>query len=170
VNALANDKVAKELNENFVSTYMKVGKFQIINGVKVGGNVASYFCLPDGSVLHAVAGQMDARKMLNESRWALDTRKAAQTAGTNLDTGKLDRNRFALEVRKAHGERYHLAMNNHFGDKNVIPKKMPLLATPEAKTHWLLASQPLDKLDRIYPVVWRQILNEQLSALPVDKH
>jgi hypothetical protein len=169
VSALKDDRVAREINDNFISTYMKVGKFQIINGIKVGGNVASYFCMPDSSVVHAVAGTVNADKLLSEARWAIDTRKAAQIKSTNLDTGKVDLTKLKIEFRKAHGERYHAAMNGFRADKNVIPVKMPVLATQEAKTHWLLADQPLAKLDRIYPVVWRQILNEELSALPVDK-
>ena len=50
MNALANTQVADYLNENYICTFLKVGTFQIINGQKVGGNVASYFCLADGSV------------------------------------------------------------------------------------------------------------------------
>ena len=169
MNALADARVARELNENFVCTYMKVGKFQIINGQKVGGNVASYFCLANGAVVHAIAGPVNADKLRTEAHWATDTRKSAQVAGTNLDTGKLDMTKFAFQVRKAHFERYHAAMNNIWGDKTTIPIKMPLFANQEAKTHWLLAKQPLDKLERIYPVVWRQILNEELSALPVER-
>ncbi len=170
MNALADPRVAKELNDNFVCTYLKVGAFRIINGQKVGGNVASYFCLADGSVVHAVAGKVNADKLLQEAQWASDTRKAAQLKSTKLATGKIDMNRYAQHVSFAHGERYHAENNNHFGDKKVIPAKMPPLATQQAKTHWLLAKEPLAALDTVYPVVWRQILGEELSALPVRKN
>ena len=120
-------------------------------------------------MVHAIAGQVDANKLLQEARWASDTRKAAQTKSTRLGTGKTDMREFALQVRKAHGERYHADANNRGEDKNTIPAKMPRVATQETKTHWLLAKQPLAELDTIYPIVWRQILNEELSALPVER-
>ena len=49
------------LNRHFVSAFQKVATFQIVNGAqKQGGNVASYFCTPEGRVLHAIAGPVDA--------------------------------------------------------------------------------------------------------------
>jgi hypothetical protein len=170
VNALADQRVSDYLNDTFVCTYLKVGTFQIINGQKVGGNVASYFCLADGAVLHAVAGKVQGDKLLQETRWASDTRKTAQLKSTRLATGKMDMTEYARQVRLAHGERYHLEINNHFGDKTKIPQTMPILASQQAKAHWLLAKQPLAELDTVYPIVWRQILGEQLSALPVQRN
>jgi hypothetical protein len=169
VNALADARVAQFLNDNFVCTYLKVGAFKIIGGQKVGGNVATYYCLPDGAVLHAIAGKTDANRLLTESRWAIDIRKSAQTFSTNLGTGKTDLGKFAGFIRKAHGERYHEERHTVFGDRNEIPKTMPLAITQTAQTHWLLAKQPMARLDTIYPVVWRQILREELSALPVER-
>ena len=52
--ALANDQVGDYLNRHFVSSFLKVGTFALVNGQKQGGNVATYFCLPDGRVLHAL--------------------------------------------------------------------------------------------------------------------
>lgn len=169
MNALGNLRVAEYLNENFVCTYLKVGAFRIVNnGQKVGGNVASYFCMSNGAVLHAIAGPVDSNKLQLEARWALDTRKSAQARSFNAASGKLDAQAFARVVRTAHGERYHHEQRT-MGDKQILPKQMPLLATNAAKTHWLLADRPMAKLDTIYPIVWRQILNEELSALPVVK-
>ncbi len=56
------------MGDNFESTYQKVGTFRIVNGQKQGGNVASYFCLSDGTVIHAVAGPLNARQYLQELR------------------------------------------------------------------------------------------------------
>ena len=120
-------------------------------------------------MVHAIAGQVDANKLLQEARWASDTRKTAQTKSTRLGTGKMDMREYARQVRLAHGERYHAQINNQGEDRNTIPAKMPKTATQETKTHWLLAKQPLAELDTIYPIVWRQILNEELSALPVQQ-
>ena len=67
MNALADEKVAEYVNEHCIATYLKVGTFQVVNGQKVGGNVASYFCVNDGAVVHAVAGPVDAQVFLSEA-------------------------------------------------------------------------------------------------------
>ena len=60
MNALANPEVGKYFEKYFVTSFQRVGTFKIVqtpNGPKQkqGGNVATYFCAPDGRVLHAVA-------------------------------------------------------------------------------------------------------------------
>ena len=99
MNALADPRVAKHLNDNFICTYMKVGAFKIINGQKVGGNVASYFCLWDGSVIHAVPGKVTADTLLTEARWAHDARKYARTRSTAMSTGDVDMLRSFIDSR-----------------------------------------------------------------------
>jgi hypothetical protein len=133
----------------------------------VGGNVASYFCLPDTKVIHAIAGQVDANRLLREARWATDIRKSAQTFSTQLETGNIDMKRYKNHIGRAHMERYHDENRTVMADRNRIPAQMPRLATAQTQTHWLLASNPTARLELIYPIVWQQILNEKLSALPV---
>jgi len=100
VNALANPELGKYLNENFVSSFQKVATFRIINGVqKQGGNVASYFCAPDGRVLHVIAGPVDAGTMLREAKWVVDNTKKA------MAESKGDGATFKAYFRKAHAER-----------------------------------------------------------------
>ena len=169
MNALADAKVAQHFNENFVCTYLKVGAFQIVNGQKVGGNVASYFCLPDTTVVHAIAGQTNASQLLKEARWAADIRKTAQTFSTNLETGKMDMRVYANHISRAHAERYHAESRTPLADRKTIPRQMPRLATQQTQTHWLLATNSASKLATIYPIVWQQILREELSALPVGQ-
>ena len=48
-----------------------------------------------------------------------------------------------------------------------IPGQLPRHLPQQAQAHWLLAIDPLPAIDRAYPVVWEQILNERLSGLPV---
>ncbi len=67
------------MNEHFVSSYQKVGTFKIVNGQKQGGNVATYFCMPDGTVLDVIAGPVDAKKFLQAARWVVETHKTALT-------------------------------------------------------------------------------------------
>ena len=69
MNALANENVGNYLNKYFVSSFQRVGTFKIVNGQKQGGNVASYFCMPDGRVLDVVAGPV----FYNVMRFALQT-------------------------------------------------------------------------------------------------
>jgi hypothetical protein len=99
VNALASPEVGKFVNENFASSFQKVATFRIVGGQKQGGNVASYFCAPDGRVVHAIAGPVDAQTFLNEAKWVVDTTRhlMAESGG---DGGK-----FKALLRTAHAER-----------------------------------------------------------------
>jgi hypothetical protein len=99
VNALADPKVGKYLNEYFVSSFQKVATFKIVGKQKQGGNVASYFCAPDGRVLHVIAGPVNAAVMINEARWVVETAKKA------MKECKGDGAQFKAIFRKAHAER-----------------------------------------------------------------
>jgi len=99
VNALANPEVGKYLNEHFVAGFQKVATFKIVGQQKQGGNVASYFCAPDGRVLHCVAGPVDGATLLREAQWVVETTKKA------MDESKGDGARFKAHFRRAHAQR-----------------------------------------------------------------
>jgi hypothetical protein len=99
VNALASPEVGKYLNEHFVASFQKVATFRIVGGQKQGGNVASYFCAPDGRVLHVVAGPVDSATLLREAKWVVETTRKAMAAS------KGDGAAFKAYFRKAHAER-----------------------------------------------------------------
>ncbi len=99
MNALANPEVGKYLNEYFVCSFQKVATFRIVGGQKQGGNVASYFCAPDGRVLHVIAGPVDAATMLREAKWVVETTEKA------MDDAKGDGAKFKAYFRTAHAER-----------------------------------------------------------------
>jgi hypothetical protein len=99
VNALNTPEVGKYLNEYFVSSFQKVATFKIVGNQKQGGNVASYFCAPDGRVLHVVAGPVDAATMLKEAKWVVETTEKA------MKEAKGDGAAFKAIFRKAHAER-----------------------------------------------------------------
>ncbi len=100
MNALANPEVGKYLNEYFVSSFQKVATFRIVaGGQKQGGNVASYFCAPDGRVLHVVAGPVDAATLLREAKWVVETTKKA------MAQSKDDGAAFKAYFRRAHAQR-----------------------------------------------------------------
>jgi hypothetical protein len=99
VNALANPEVGKYVNEYFCSAFQKVATFKIVGKAKQGGNVATYFCSPDGRVLHCVAGPVDAGTMLREAKWVVDTAKKA------IEDSKGDGGKFKAAMRKAHADK-----------------------------------------------------------------
>lgn len=172
MNALASQKVADFLQDRFVATYMKVGTFQIVGDRKVGGNVASYFCLPDGAVLHAVTGPVNEHIFLSEARWAWETHRSAVTLSTDLVTGELDRFRLKQEMARGHHERFAAVLNVHRpGTQRLtsvpLPDSLPRHVNQQGQVSWLLAMRPLERVEQVYPIVWQEILRESLSGLPV---
>jgi hypothetical protein len=159
------------LNQHFVSSFQKVGNFRIVNGQKQGGNVAGYFTLPDGRVLHVVAGPVAAPTLLREARWVVETRKLAVMKAQGDDA------KYKASWRRAHAERlraeHGIAMN--FGRKN--PYAASRYSTPDfhwrsalpaqAKIHSLLADAPLIRIEKIYRDVFEKVLNQKTSNLPV---
>lgn len=102
--ALNDREVGKFVNENCVSSYQKVATFKIVNGQKQGGNVAAYFCAPDGRVLHCVAGPVDAATFLREARWVVETTRTVIKQSTGKD-GKVSGAKFKELFRGAHAEK-----------------------------------------------------------------
>ena len=195
--ALANDEVGDYLNRHFVCSFQKVGTFRVVNGQKQGGNVASYFCTPDGqSVLHAVAGPVDAATLLREARWVVETRQLGQLENAAA-IARGDLTNYKLFFRKAHAERLaegkgvagspqmvlNRARTNNL--ETVDWKRLPLSTptpavlrallssaparplSPQGRVHLLLAVYPLAPLDQVYRVVFEDILHEQVSTRPV---
>ncbi|HMF14498.1 MAG TPA: hypothetical protein VKE94_19415 [Gemmataceae bacterium] len=99
MNALNNEEVGKYVNEYFVASFQKVATFKIVDGQKQGGNVATYFCAPDGRVLNVVAGPVDAATMLREAKWTVETAKKA------IEESKGDGAKFKETIRKAHAQK-----------------------------------------------------------------
>jgi hypothetical protein len=99
VNALANPEVGKLLEKYFVSSFQRVATFRIVGKQKQGGNVATYFCAPDGRILHTIAGPVDAQTMLRETQWVVDIAKKG------IEASKNDGAAFKAFMRKAHAEK-----------------------------------------------------------------
>ncbi|HKS17373.1 MAG TPA: hypothetical protein VJU16_08680 [Planctomycetota bacterium] len=105
MNALAKPEVGEYLNKHFVSSFQKVATFQIVQGQKQGGNVAAYFCAPDGRVLHCVAGPVSGEQMLAEARWTVEAARESVAESTKTGTAfkTLFRRRHAERLRREHG-------------------------------------------------------------------
>lgn len=183
--ALTNPQVGDFINRNFVSTYVKVGTFQLVNGQKQGGNVATYFCTADGNVLHAIAGPVDANKFLYEVRWIVNVQQRASLEGRE------NPERFKQIVREAHTDRldrdfgltrstinrYHESVPEGDGSftgkgENSWTKRRFLRQyqngwTTRAQVHMLVALFPMEKIEDVYQYVFETILNEKVSSLPV---
>jgi hypothetical protein len=175
VSALSNPEVGKYLNRHFVSAFQKVATFQIVGGQKQGGNVASYFCTPDGLVLHAVAGPVNGPRFLREIRWANET----------YDLARLENQQTADQLRRFFGQahRQRLQKEHHLivpADGLPAPSAMTTAALTQlldhnaqlhldnqGKVQLLLAVAPLPRLDQTYKVVFEKILNEKISTNPV---
>jgi hypothetical protein len=99
VGALANEEVGKYINKYFASSFQKVATFKIVGAAKQGGNVAAYFCAPDGRVLHAVAGPVNAATMLHEAKWVVETAQRA------IKESKGDGAKFKAIMRTAHAKK-----------------------------------------------------------------
>jgi hypothetical protein len=158
---LTNAEVGKYINGNFVASYQKVGSFTINGGQKQGGNVASYFCTPDGRVLHAIAGPVKADVLLREARWVVETAKMADLEGVKSEQ------RQKLFWRKAHADRLQAEYNLDLRRVARKPQR-PQLNNP-GRVHLLLATAPLPKLGQVYKLVFEKILKEKVSTEPVVK-
>jgi hypothetical protein len=161
VNALANDKVGDYVNTYFVSSYQKVGTFRVVNGEKQGGNVASYFCTPNGQVLHVVTGPVSAEVLLREARWAVEMHKLAL-----LECGD------NLARRKAFFRRVHTLRlwREHNYDIRTTAKRIhrPVLAG-QGQVHRVMALYPLTEIGQVYKYVFEKVLNEKVSTAPVEE-
>lgn len=190
MSALANQQVGDFINKQFVSSYVKVGTFALVNGQKQGGNVASYFCLPDGSVLHAIAGPTDANTFLFESRWIVDVHNRAAFEGRDNPA------RYKKVIRDAHAERLHRDYGISRGQINRLHElaaqspqegeagrftqphdpataaKLQVLEKHQhignaGRVHLLVALFPQEKVEDVYKYVFESILKERVSSLPV---
>lgn len=157
-----------------MAAYQKVGTFKKEGEAKTGGNVAAYFCRPDGTVVHLIPGPVRADVFLREARWAVDVDQAAALDHPLDPAGQRD------YLRQAHGRRY-LAESR--GDKvdvppwqrapagarvgarlpDELPRQAPLLG----QAHWLLWADPLPRLGAVYRFVWTTVLGEEVTDAPV---
>jgi hypothetical protein len=192
VNALADRKVGELINKHFLASFQRVGSFKIEGKQKQGGNVATYFCAPDGRVLNAIAGLVDAKTMLEETEWTIQkTREAIKESKGNAD-------KFSGLMRKYHAERlqdkYNARVTPILKDQTMQSletalayrdadgrKLAPVLPLPPienakevrklsnlGKTHQLLAAHAGAKIEQIYGAVFEGILNEKVTTKPVQ--
>ena len=91
--AFTNAALGDYINKHFTAS------FQRVPTVNPQGAYVSYFCAPDGRVLHAVAGTVDAAVMLSEATWVVDASKKA------IEESRTTEVPFKALFRRAHAER-----------------------------------------------------------------
>jgi hypothetical protein len=132
-----------------VAAYQQVGSFEVVDEhgklERNGGNVASYFCTPDGHVIEAVTGPVDADELLAEARWAVASYDAARN-GQPGDIGAL----LAQAHRRA----------------ATVDQGQARTSNPQA-IHQLLANKPFPPLSAVYEEIFERILKQRVN-LPGD--
>jgi len=175
VGALVSPDVGDYLNRHFVSAFQKVASFRIVGGAKQGGNVASYFCTPEGRVLHAIAGPVAADVFLREARWAHETLQMANLAKTpEADLRAFFRKAHVDRLRQEHGLRLPLERLAPPDDVRsevlgaLLDQNLHLQLNNQGKTHLVLAVAAMPRLEQVYQVVFERILNQKISTQPVQ--
>jgi hypothetical protein len=134
--------------KQFVAAHQQVGDFKVVEVdgelIKNGGNVASYFCTPEGRVLHAITDPVPAETLLAEAQWALDLAR-------DLKEHPPQRQRTAAAL--AH---YH-ELVGAAGLQTAIQKPRGWRPTSrQDRIHELLAHRPLPLLEEIYEHVFER--------------
>lgn len=122
----------------FVAAHQQAGDFEAVflDGKAVeknGGNVASYFCTPEGRVVNAVLGPVGADALLREAQWAVDVYESIESLPPS--------------DRDARLAKAHAAAASQSRDAQ------------ERQIHQFLAKRPLAGLDQIYSSVF-ELLGE----------
>lgn len=191
--ALANEEVGTLLNRYFVSSFQRVGTFNIRNGQKQGGNVAAYFCAPDGRVLHAIAGPVEARTLVEEANWVVAKAKeaVAQSKGNATEFKHVMRKLHAQRLEEKYGIRVTPVLEDQalqnlrtalaYRDADGRPLA-PVLPEPpienqrgigtqhpnDARVHRLLAAHATMRIENLYGAIFEGILGEKVTTKPVQ--
>jgi hypothetical protein len=170
-----------------------VATFKIVGNQKQGGNVACYFCAPNGRVLHVIAGPVNAKTFREEASWVVQKTKVAQEESKGDATAfkELMRKYHAERLREEHGIRVTPVLKDQAlrdletasayrdADGRRLAPVLPLprienqneVNTPltnAVKIHQLLAAHAGMKIEDLYGAVFQGILNEKISTKPVQ--
>jgi hypothetical protein len=128
------------VRQHFVAGVHQMGNFEVVtvNGKekKQGGNVASYFCTPDGRVIHFVLGPASPKKLLAEASWAVNTYEQAQQTADGSPS------KLAAAMQEAHRN----------------PPRQS-----DKKAHQFLAQRGFPLINQIQVTVFEDLLNQDVS-------
>ena len=116
---LMDREVANFVNEQLFNSTQRVALTKAANGGQAA-SVVTYFCRSDGTVLHAIAGPVDAKQFLREAEWIIDTRKSAiaEMKGSLV--------LYANYFNKAHRDRYFASSSDDDGPFNPMRRPGPV--------------------------------------------
>jgi hypothetical protein len=97
--ALADRELGDYLKKYFVASFQKLPGLAVVKGWGRVGVMVSYFCAPDGRVLHAVAGAVDAATLRREAAWVVESAKKA------IEESRTAELPFKAVFRRLHAER-----------------------------------------------------------------
>ena len=150
--------------QNFVASHQQVGDFKAVKVrgrvQKNGGNVAGYFCTPQGRVIHATAGPVSADALLDAAHFALDLFDQLQ----EHDLHTWDQIAARAHQQQASDMGVPVPRQMHpapHADWNAAWKNRAL--SNEQRVHMLLAERPLAPLSNVYREVFKGILGEDIS-------
>ncbi len=159
-NTLASAQVGEYLNAHFVACFQKVATTRAEGADRTEGTLASYFCTPDGRVLHLLAGPATADVFLREAHWVVETCEQARKESRG-DTNPL----FRTAIQKAHADRLR---KDHGLDVDRLKPRAGRKPLPQAaRVHLLLTATPLVKLEKVYRLVFERFLGEPVAPSPV---
>jgi hypothetical protein len=155
-----------------VSAYKKVGTFQKNGNNKQGGNVATYFCLSDETVVHVIPGPVAADVFLREARWAVDVYESAVLEHPDDVDGLRDYLKLAHAIRYLTDQGRGVPRAGKGAPmaariNTQMPKALPRGTDTLEQAHWLLWANPLPRIATVYQTVWTDVLNEQVTDQPV---
>lgn len=184
--ALARREVGDFLSKNFVSVYDRVGSFQVDidsdgRTKRNGGNVAAFFCTPNGYVIHVAAGPRTAEAFLAEAKWAVTVHSQIMSdPNWGRSQARIEQvSRVTAALRQAHSDALNL-MNNP--DSSVPGSELVLHEPPAApslkgldeagrrqrkQVHQLLMTRAYEPLANVGPLVYTRILGEKVTQQPV---
>ena len=147
--------------------------------------MASYFCTPDGRVIHVTAKPISADQLLREATWAVETYSdALTTAPANLLAqrklveqahlvtlhGEVSsfQSRVKAEMPKASQDYYDKMHRDRAGRKRppepalVVARRRAAQQLGGDRAHQLMAAQPLAPFTEVYREVFEKLTNERV--------
>lgn len=138
-----------------MAAFQQAGDFSVVpvNGqmIKNGGNVVSYFCTPEGRLIHAVGGPVTPERLLSEARWATDIA---------VEMRKNNRRSKADLLREAH----QLASKSVHSGGNGTISWGGTSSFEQTRVHQLLANYAYLPMAQVETMLFRSLSGEPFES------
>jgi hypothetical protein len=168
IGTFADPELGRYLNDQFVTAAVRVSS----HPADRGGPVVSYFCRPDGAVLHAVVGPVGAREFRREAGFAVELYAKA--------AGRTDQELVAARhaVRDCQFDYLPDGYRNSLS-KAWLPRLDPPepmsdrvlrlrggTPAPQEQVTFLIVAHPLAPVEDLHRVVWTKVLGQSATDPP----